>query len=205
MVKRNLSFDLFSGISVASWNVQGLKTRTNSKLLDADFITNIVKHDIIFLSETHCNDSDNIDIDGYHIVVNHRVKAKKARKYSGGIIVAIRKDIRQGVKIVNLDVEDEITIKLCKYFFNFEKDVLIKGVYIPPVNSTYSKKQRQQPVFVNRFTQIKDDVSSNLAHNNFIVLGDMNGRTGTDDDGSIFDGINNDYLPIIADLCNEAS
>jgi exonuclease III len=187
-------------ISVASWNVQGLRTRSHSKLDDPDFVNDIVKHDIVFLSETHSNEKDNIQIEGFHVTCNHRDKLKQAKKHFGGVIVAIKKDIKKGVKIVNVSKSDEITIKLRKDFFNFDKDLFVKGVYIPPVNSTYSKRVRQLPNHVNRFEQLKTDVINDIGDSNYIVMGDMNGRTGVEDDGGGFDGVNNDHLPITNEI-----
>ena len=61
-------------------------------------------------------------------------------------------------------------------------------------------KLRQMPNYENRFEVIKAEVSKTIIDNNYIVLGDMNGRVGLNDDGGIFDGINNDHLPVTAEM-----
>ena len=59
-----------SFISICSWNVGGLISKSNNKLNDDRFIQEIQSYDIVFLSETHTGLDTHIDMkDFQHIPV----------------------------------------------------------------------------------------------------------------------------------------
>jgi exonuclease III len=55
-----------SHLSIASWNVQGLKSKEFNKINDTQFVHEIQKHHIIALQETHTSGDMNININGYY-------------------------------------------------------------------------------------------------------------------------------------------
>ncbi len=72
--------------------------------------------------------------------------------------------------------------KVSSDFLKTDQDVLICNLYIPPVNSTYSVR--------NAFEEIEQEVLRFSNNYKYIILtGDLNSRTGTDNDFStILDG-----------------
>jgi len=78
-----MSAKYLSHISVASWNIQGIKSKELNKVEDCKFISEIKKHHIVALQETHCSPNNYIQIDGYCThQLNRPLSGKKAH---GGI------------------------------------------------------------------------------------------------------------------------
>ena len=53
-----------SFISICSWNVGGLFSKSYNNMNDASFVNEITSYDIAFLSETHTGLENHIDIEG---------------------------------------------------------------------------------------------------------------------------------------------
>ena len=99
-----------------------------------------MKHDIIGIVETHANANSNFHIPNYYVYQKHRPKLKKARKYSGGLAVFIRQEIKEGVTILQSRSAEMLWIKLDKYFFKLKNNLFICVTYLPPKNSTYTQR-----------------------------------------------------------------
>ncbi|CAG2235968.1 unnamed protein product [Mytilus edulis] len=82
----------YKNLSISSWNVHGL----GDKLKDELFIENL-KGDINILLETWKGESKEFKLEGHCIISKSRKKGKKARRYSGGIIVTIKKPYFKGI------------------------------------------------------------------------------------------------------------
>ena len=61
-----------------------------SKLKDSEFCDSLKKFDFITLVETWFPVNKTINIEGYYCYNRSRPKAKKARRYSGGISVLVK-------------------------------------------------------------------------------------------------------------------
>ena len=92
-------------------------------------------------------------------------KKKKSRRHSGGIIVYYKKTISRGVTYVNYGSKSEnrLWLKLDKSFFDFEHDLYLCAVYIPPVTSVHYDN-----IFANQ--------------GKVLLIGDFNSRTGQSPD-----------------------
>ena len=75
-----------------SFNIEGL----SSKLKDDSFIDGLKRFDFITLVETWLSPKANINTDGYYCYNKARIKAKTARRYSGGISVLVKKITEEG-------------------------------------------------------------------------------------------------------------
>ena len=60
-----MSIKYLSHISIASWNIQGIKSKYLNKTDDCNFNREIKKHHIVALQETHSSPDSNIQVDGY--------------------------------------------------------------------------------------------------------------------------------------------
>jgi exonuclease III len=130
-------------VSIACWNVHGIKTRTRNKLDDALFINEINQHQIIGLVETHSTDTNDIHCEKYYTVQVNRPRSGK--KEHGGIAILVHNSIKKGVKFHYSESPDLVWVQLQKQYFHLEDDIFLAIVYIPPTNSTYSKKQNMDP------------------------------------------------------------
>ena len=154
----------------------GLKTKNNvvnSKLQDESFLKDIVHHDIICLSETHCSYEDDMQIEGFSCFKLCRAVTKKINRYFGGIAVYYRKELKQGIKFLEHKNDDYVWIKLCKYFFNLDEDYYLCYAYIPPEYSSYYKVRKQDTL-----EYIENDIVKFSKKGYVLLSGDLNARTG---------------------------
>ena len=84
----------FSNINFCSFNIECLK----NKLEEKELCDTISKFDFITLVETWLPAQYKVDIPNFYVYSKNRKKLEKARRYSGGISVVIRKDLKAGFK-----------------------------------------------------------------------------------------------------------
>ena len=93
---------------------------------------------ISYVSKKHC--ADHVMFCrfqlGYKAFPYHQNISKRL---FGGILLFVKKNLRNGVKILENDKKDKLWIKLKKDFFGLEKDIFICFAYIPPASSEYVK------------------------------------------------------------------
>ena len=83
------------------WNIHGLNSKTlGNKLADNDFLAEVKTHDIICLTETHENDTSDLNILGFQKVMS--IKRQKVKnKSSGGIAVFVKHHLAMSITAVN--------------------------------------------------------------------------------------------------------
>ena len=155
-------------LSLLSFNVEGLE----SILRDPSFHTLIDVHDICFLSETMKRDDSKLNLKGFWDFSLVRKKNKKAGRFSGGITVLVKEHLRGGVKIAHTS-EGFLWLRLCKTFFNFQKDQYICGAYIPPYNSS-----KEILVKTNYYHDLLSMTNHFLGLGEVLLVGDFNARVG---------------------------
>ena len=106
-----------------------------AKLDETSFLELIQKYDIIILTETWKADTLKINIEGFCDYSQVLPKHKNAIRHSGGITVLAKNHIRFGLKLVE-DTEGFLWFRLETSLFQFENDMFLCGVYIPPNNTT---------------------------------------------------------------------
>ena len=119
-----------------SFNVEGLF----DKLLDEEFTQVIQSYDFITMVKTWLPTKSKINIEGFYSFSKSRKKNKRARRYSGGISILVKQNLKRGVKIIDEKCEGFLWVKLCKYFFHLPQDIFVCSVYIPPANSSRERK-----------------------------------------------------------------
>lgn len=179
------------GLKITYWNVNGLfrKSESYCKLMDPLFTDQINNYDIIGLSEIHCGEEDQLQIEGYITEKTIRPKHPKARKHSGGIAIFMKEEVAKGIKRIKCSTGNYIWLQLNKTFFNLDKHIYLCMAYISPDNSTYSRKDDEDSL-----SPLEKDIAKFQKDGNIMILGDLNARTGNKSDH-----IRNDsdrYLPI---------
>ena len=169
----------FKYLTVGCWNIEGLYEKVNSvKVSKLDyplFQETLKKHDILCLQETHLSYGETIPkIDGYE-VISHCRKISGNNRYFGGMLLFIKSCIKNGVKVGRKLDEDSVEIIIKKNFFGLSKDVNLLFTYASPINSPYTKS-RTENILEKIETQYINDQC------NCIIMGDLNGRTKTDED-----------------------
>ena len=153
-----------------SYNVEGL----SPMLSDNSFIEKITKYDFISLIETWLPEGFNINIPGFYSMSKYRKKAKKARRHSGGITVLVKNSLRKGVKFFSSKSDRFLWWKLDKAFFNFNDDIYICTVYIPPSNSSHHNQSLEYP-----FDELQYGIMKYSAKRKIVLNGDFNARKGS--------------------------
>ena len=167
-------------IHIGAWNIDCLYSRISggrtSKLSYPDVFNLLQKLDIFFLSETHCKDSDPVELDNFHIVQNIRPKSLKAPRNFGGLAVGVRNSILCGVTFLKCTNSEFMWIKLNKSFFGTKHDIYICSLYISPAGSSFSRHRD------DIFSLIESDILKYSRLGKCFVLGDFNARTLIDHD-----------------------
>ena len=118
-----------------SYNIEGLSGKINND----EFLSHINKYDFVTLVETWMPDVETLNIPGFYSFSEGRPKHRKAKKFSVGISVLVKKSLRKGVKFLSSVSSKFVWWKSEKSFFSLKKDIYVCSVYIRPQNSKYSK------------------------------------------------------------------
>ena len=171
--------DLYNYVKIGSWNMEGAYFKTGNyytnKLHEPEFLNTVQTHDILCIQETHCgpNDIPSQHLKNYYPIPHCRGKSANNR-YFGGMLLLIKKNIRQGIKISSTDDPDILGITLKKDFFSLPEDTQIWFTYASPSTSPYSKGRE------NVLAKLETYMAAYGNHQ--LVMGDLNGRTATDAD-----------------------
>ena len=96
-----------------------------NKIKDHDFLDSIKQYDFITPVDIWVSGKISVDIAGYYCFNKSIKKAKKAKRYSGGISVLVKKSLRKGVKIFSSKSNRFVWLKLDKHFFNLDEYILV--------------------------------------------------------------------------------
>ena len=174
--------EFYKYLKIGFFNINSLIGETTS---DPDFKSLIEKYDIISLSETWHQNSDCIKKikenfpPNFRFIDNARKKKKKnkCKRNSGGILVCYKQVLHKHITIIDRKTENMIWIKIHKDFLNQKQNLFVGGIYISPINSSYTKNTDE-----DTFLKIQEKLLT-LNQNDFIVLGgDFNARTGNEQD-----------------------
>ena len=102
---------IHGNLNIAVCNVHGF---SSNKAIDDVFLNTISNLDIFSLVETWSgSDNPEFDIPGFSLVAHSiRKKHKKARRFSGGISVYVKNEIRKGVSQLPFSNSDIVWLKL---------------------------------------------------------------------------------------------
>ncbi len=112
-----------------------------------------------------------LNVDNYYVSCINATKRKNVKKgrFSGGLAVIIKQEIRKFIKVVKKCTYG-VWLKIDKSTLNTEKDLFVVGIYLPPSDSQYA--------FKAPYEQMEKYFSNFLAQGNILTLGDLNARTG---------------------------
>ena len=186
---------ILEAIGVCIWNLNGFKDAKVQNIKDTNdgFLNEIFrKNDIICFSETWRDPKDSVKLnidenfEDFHELGfrNHRVG-----RASGGLSLFIRKSVASHVIILASD-SYHFWCKLDRKFFQWDMDLFICFLYIPPSTSTLFKSG----VSLN-FESLHAECASFAEKGCVLILGDTNARTNDVNDFIENDELD-DYLPV---------
>ena len=173
MSNRHSLKSLSSFVSICSWNVGGRFSKTINKLKDTSFLTELLHHDIIFLSETHTGFDTSISLDGFqHFPICRPISLNN--RYYGGSALLIRNTVRKnGMKTLKNTSSEYQWIHLSKNFFQLEIDIYICFSYSSPCNFQNKSDTDSLDAIFRDITILKNN-------RHILLCGDLNARTGKD-------------------------
>ena len=123
----------------------------------------------------------------------HKPRRKaNAKRDSGGVIVYVKHEISIGIKLLKAGPEDALWLLLDKEFFNLKENIVFCACYRIPDNSSH------QPFIVSDMFDLLQEnmvIYSEKYGCEFIICGDLNCRTATEDDFISDDHIEHMPLP----------
>ena len=179
-------------LKVTHWNIEGIFSDVHgNKLDDPDFLNATKNDDLILLSETHYGLADELKMAGYVVKNKARPKSKRAKKFSGGVALAVKENLADSVEILRSKSDNIMWVRImCQ---NSDKDFLLGIVYISPINSSYTKN-----VLANQFRTweiLTDELAKYQDKFRIGLLGDFNARTGLLTDTIVNDDVQYTCLP----------
>ena len=93
------SSKFLSNISICTWNVDSLISANFNKITDANFLQEIIGHDIILLAETHLGKDENIVLPEYKYYPVCRPRSANNTHF-GGLSIFIKVTILPGIEIM---------------------------------------------------------------------------------------------------------
>lgn len=116
---------------------------------------------------------------GFSMTVSNKHKLTNWR--SGGVIIAVKLKIEDACEQKSINSKLGVCLKFNKNALNYDKDLLILAVYIPPFNTGYSN--------VGMFDKlIQMIVDIGVENNYFLVCGDVNAHTQEKDNFATVEG-----------------
>ena len=137
-----------SDLQITCWNIHGIFNRIEgfrySKLQSPHFWDMIGKSKIFCLIETHhlASEIDQIQINGYKCFNVSRKKKSNRGRNSGGIAVYVCNSILHGVSKIPSSGSENMLIKLNKFFFGLERDVVTTFSYCVPEYSSFQLREQ---------------------------------------------------------------
>lgn len=166
-----------SHLTIFSFNIHG---GLLEKLSDPDFLEIIDGYDVILLSETwrHQKSVGNIKLNGYNEPEEllRKIQPKRGRK-EGGIVIYIRENLTDFVKVVKKVNTDIVWLCIKGECLQINDDVFLAKTYIPPDKSTHHAKLEECI-----FNTLERDCANYAKTGKILVCGDLNGRIGSKED-----------------------
>ena len=159
-----------------------------SKLEDVNFVKLLSDYDVIMLSECWINKYSVLTLDGYEHVSKPRLKNKKAKRESGGIVCYFKKALFKGIIEKNWDFEDGMIFEFDKHFFGFTENLILICPYMRPSNSTRNLLDNG----VDAYDLLTEKIAEYKQNGRVLIIGDIKTRTGNLDD--IADNDNDDDI-----------
>ena len=164
-------------LKLLSWNVNHSRDKYEGAKVDIPEIRDLFNnHDIFSLQET----KGEINFKNYRCFNSNRKGSN-----SGGVCIGIHKSLAAGVTRVQLDSsEDVVVVKLRANYFDLDRDTYLVNVYDSPTNGSFKKRKRAAETGdgVTTLEHVEEFLARVPFHEDVILLGDFNARTGTMDD-----------------------
>ncbi|CAG2238348.1 unnamed protein product [Mytilus edulis] len=134
----------------------------------------MLMYDILIFLESKTDEFDILGMpDGYKYFAKHRTKFKKK---SGGIIICFKSNLEKFLKFPKSNSEFVQWVVLEKGLVDFDKNLLMGCMYLPPENTKYTSNEA--------FTEVEIEMIElvNKYNGQPLIVGDLNAKTKLLDD-----------------------
>ena len=151
------------------------------------FVHYLLNFDIICLTETFV-DSDFVSpiFHEYVVFISKAKKLSRQGRYSGGVIVMVKKSKADFFERIQVETESVIVLKIQKHLFNTGKDVMFICTYIHPSDSDFWKTH-QETFGMEVIEQCILDLQSTHGDFFLMITGDLNARTACSNYSAVSD------------------
>ena len=171
-------------------------TKYTNKLISPELQSVFQNNDFVLFTETWAGEFSDLSVDGFELVYLNRTERKQsAKRNSGGVALYIRDSYYQYCTVLEKSGDDIICIKIDKGILYLPADLYVCLCYVLPSGS--SREAFIDLDVLDRLSNfiIKTANDTNDSYN-ILICGDLNSRTGTEQDYVIFDNYDNiDILP----------
>ena len=178
-------------LKVGCWNVHNIKSCVVDKTEDKQFINEVKSYDIFCMLETKNDDIFVIDKSYWQLNISRPKESQYPN--SGGMMLLINKNIKDGITILPRDSSELFWLKLSKRHFGFKNDLFLCFAYIAPANSSYVLRHN-----LDILQHLENDIAKYSKLGSLLIMGDTNARTGT---GRDFIDNDDKHIPIPSDTC----
>lgn len=161
-------------LSLLNWNIEGLLSKSDLPGFK-DFLASF---DIICLTETFLQYplSTKILGDDYETFSAEAKKVSYFGRASGGVMSLVHKRLLDKVHRLDTCTDNAIVFKIDKQLLYTEKDLIMVHIYIPPIQSTYYKDNKDKGLGIELLEDcIEQLLEIHDAH--LLICGDLNART----------------------------
>ena len=159
------------------------------KLDNHNFVHYLTSHDFLCLTETFIADEFKSDLFDDYLVFNAKArKLSHQGRYSGGVIVLVRKKFGSYVEQIYTEFDNVIVLKMKKELFGTPKDIMYICLYIPPHDSSYWQYCHQS-YGIEIIEQCVLDLNDTYDDFHLLLCGDLNARTASENTKSIDDDL----------------
>ena len=149
-----------------TWNIRGVATRTQHKLRDKEVLHIVQQHDIIGILESHTENEEGLEIEGYGMAHNPRkTQLERLGKNYGGVILYYKKEKLPGLEIIQPYTPDCIW---AKWQDEMENVTILGIVYVPP----------GEAMIHDPFKHVRAGLLRAKQDARILLMGDMNARVG---------------------------
>ena len=159
-------------LKIGQWNINGIRTKTQDKLGEGDVLEWIQGLDIAAFTETHLEAGEGLPVPGYRVFEANRKRNKAASRCSGGVAVAVKRRIAEGITRIPCKSTEMVWLKMNRRFFHLPRDIAIGIIYEGPQQSTVKLREDK-----DAFAEVQDQMDKLPLDMEIILMGDMNART----------------------------
>ena len=172
-----------NSLDFCAWNIHGYQSRQiGPKFIDSDFLNQIQDIDLLGLTHIHDEILEELNIPGFtRISYKNREKNLRSGTASGGIAVFAKAHLANMFNAIKNNNTDSVWVKLKKEFTGEENDIFIGTWYISPHKGNEGN---------DKMEALCKEVISFQKKGHVIINGDLNAKTGDEEDFVIPDKYN---------------